>query len=266
MASYDHVVLTEDEMVEGLIEAKRLKLRRMELAKLKEIEEGNRKLKMMQWDFSVIKGFMTKRAESIFNGKFILDDSNSDLFDLLCYYFIDDADGFVMQAKKMEVHEPSIIKGNFICGNFGCGKTWLMLLFGRNKKQSFDIVRAKQISEAYLTSEDKKIPEVYCKPFDVEDQKNNRGYIGADIFYQRFVGMCIDDLGSEAEKNNFGNKMNVIGDLIEQRYAGGYTGTFLHATTNLSAEQLKNFYGERVVSRMREIFNFIELPGTDRRK
>lgn len=266
MASYDYVVLTEDEMIEGLIEAKRLKLRRMELVKIKEIEESNRKLKTMKWDFDVIKGFMIKRAESIFNGKFILDDNNADLFDLMCYYFIDDADGFVMQAKKMDVSNPSITKGNFVCGNFGCGKTWLMLLFGRNKKQSFDVVRSKQIADAYLTSDDKKIPEMFLKPFDAQDQKHNRGYVSSEIFYQRYIGLCIDDLGSEEEKNNFGNKMNVVGDLIEQWYAGGYTGLFLHATTNLTADQLKNFYGERVISRMREIFNFIELPGNDRRK
>jgi len=69
------------------------------------------------------------------------------------------------------------------------------------------------------------------------------------------MGMCIDDLGTEDIKNHYGNKKNVIGDLIELKYAKKTTGIYLHGTTNLTAEQLKDFYGSRVTSRMREIFN-----------
>lgn len=34
-----------------------------------------------------------------------------------------------------------------------------------------------------------------------------------------------------------------------------------HATTNLSAPELKDYYGNRVRSRMREMFNLIEFDG-----
>ena len=67
-------------------------------------------------------------------------------------------------------------------------------------------------------------------------------------------------------KNRYGNKKNVIGYLLEKRYANGHVGIMLHATTNLTADQRNAYYGGRVVSRMRKIFNFIELRGKDRRK
>jgi hypothetical protein len=84
--------------------------------------------------------------------------------------------------------------------------------------------------------------------------------------FQPFSGLCIDDMGTEDIKNYYGNKKNVVGDLIERRYSKGNTGIWLHATTNLSGDQIEQYYGGRVRSRMREVFNFIELKGNDRRK
>lgn len=75
--------------------------------------------------------------------------------------------------------------------------------------------------------------------------------------------LFIDDIGSENIISNYGNTTNVIGELILRRYDRGVK-TF--ATTNLSPENLKIFYGERVYSRMKEMMNFIEFEGNDRRK
>ena len=91
-----------------------------------------------------------------------------------------------------------------------------------------------------------------------------------------YAGLCLDDIGTEDVKVNYGNRKSVIGDIIEQRYSiiekledpdniKNNCGDLLHATTNLSSPQLVEYYGGRVTSRMREIFNFIELPGNDRR-
>lgn len=266
LANYSHIELTDEEFDDAILCAKIKKVEQIRIQKFKEFEEENRKLKAMRWNFDIIKTWMMKRAEGLFKGKFTLDDDNEDLFDLLCYYFIEDEVKFISTANRMGVKNPSLKKGLLIPGHYGCGKTWMMQLFSRQTKQCFDIVRAKDIAEEYLTSKDKRIPKMYLNPFDVNDENNNRGYVTSDIFNQKYIGMCIDDLGSEAIQNNFGNKMNVIGDLIESRYASGFTGAFLHGTTNLAAKDIEGFYGKRVSSRMREIFNFIALPGGDRRK
>lgn len=267
LESYNHITLTDDEMIEAIIGAKIKKEEELRLLVLRDRERANREMQSKLWDNTVIKSFMLKRAEEIFDGKFIIDEPNEKFFELLCCYFTGDNE-FVKIATQNEIENPSLSKGLLIAGNFGTGKTWMMKLFAKNARQTYWIRSAKEIAQGYLNSgkkrsdgsfEDKKIPIEFIELF--QNAVND-----AAVFYQPLSGLCIDDLGSESKKNNFGNIMNVVGDLIEERYYNKNYGLFLHATTNLSSEELKEFYGERVTSRMREIFNFIELPGNDRRK
>jgi DNA replication protein DnaC len=263
LETYNHIDLTDDEVTAALIWAKRKKAEETRVAEYKKFQEQNRRLREMQWSFDMIKTYMMKRAEKLFQGKFLLDEVNEKLFDILCYYFIGDEENFINQTSKYGTKNPSLKKGILIPGNYGTGKTWIVNLFSRNARQSYDVVMAKVISQQYLNSKEKEIPDHYLRPLINQEDV---WYPSDDVFNQKAIGLCIDDLGSEEVKNNFGNKLNVIGDLIESRYASGYTGLFLHATTNMTAEGIKEFYGERVSSRMREIFNIIELKGTDRRK
>jgi len=262
--------LTDDEMLEGMIWAKRKKADFLRTEQFKKFEAENRKLRSLKWDFDMIRTFMWNKAKKVFKGYFILDEHNQDLFDLLSYYFIGDEENFVKVATKAKVENPSIKKGLLIPGVYGCGKTWMMQLFSRQTRLSFEIIRAKVISKEFLTSKDKQIPEVYLRPFkcnwDETQAPSDVNYPSDEVFNQKILGLCIDDLGSEDVQNSYGNKSNVIGDIIEARYAAGYTGMFLHGTTNLTADQLKEFYGGRVASRMKEIFNWIIMPGEDRRK
>lgn len=262
LESYNHIELSEDEITEAMIWAKRKKQDELRLIALHQKEMANRKQQQELWNFDLIRTFMSNRAKVLFKGEFEIDENNQLIFDLLSYYFI--GDDYNFRVKCYEINSDpdifySVMKGILLCGNFGTGKTWMMKLFQKNARQTFWIRTSKEIAQAYLNSEDKKIPEEYTTLF--KNPINDEA-----VFYQPVSGLCIDDLGAESKKNNFGNIMNVVGDVIEERYHKQFTGVFLHATTNLSAEELKNFYGERVTSRMREIFNFIELPGSDRRK
>lgn len=259
MEAYSHIQLSEDELVDCLLWGKKKKEKELEQLAIEQKIAYNRKMASEVMNFDVIKTFMMNRAKEIFKFEFVLDDDNHDTFDLLCHYFTGNVEGFTKQARRMGVEEPSIDKGILLAGNFGTGKTVLMKLFGKNTRQVYFIRPAKRIAQEYLTSKDKVIPEEYTVPF-----KN--AINDAATFYQPLSGLCIDDLGSESEKNNFGNKVNVIGDLIEARYHDKFTGVFLHATTNLSSQELTDHYGERVLSRMKEIFNFVELTGGDRRR
>jgi DNA replication protein DnaC len=87
-------------------------------------------------------------------------------------------------------------------------------------------------------------------------------------FNQKRAGYCFDDLGTEETKSHFGNKINVMAEIILNRYdnktAMGWE--FTHVTTNLSADEIEQYYGSRVRSRFREMFNAITLNGNDRRK
>lgn len=196
--------------------------------------------------------------EQIFKEKkFILDADNSAIYELLCYYFSNDK-MFLSIAENMGIPNPSLEKGILLAGNFGVGKTWLMKLFMKNQRQVFIMRNAKQIADDFEANGEDGIADYVNKPKNPINDTS--------VFLQPYSGLCIDDIGTEDIKTHFGNKKNVIGDLIEKRYSKSNIGVYLHSTTNLDAEQIKSFYGGRVASRMREIFNIIEMNGNDRRK
>ena len=77
----------------------------------------------------------------------------------------------------------------------------------------------------------------------------------------------LDEICEIHDANHFGNKVNVIQQLIELRYdLFVRTGTVTHGTTNfVTGEQIEQHFGGRVRSRMREMFNVFLINGIDRR-
>jgi len=76
--------------------------------------------------------------------------------------------------------------------------------------------------------------------------------------------LFIDDIGSEDTTAFYGNSTNVVYILLLRRYDDLKYKTY--GTTNLDANALRSYYGDRVFSRMKEMFNVIYLQGGDRRK
>lgn len=69
---------------------------------------------------------------------------------------------------------------------------------------------------------------------------------------------CFDDLGAEQSLKYYGNECNVMGEILLSRYEYYVSHDMLtHITTNLSATEIENLYGNRVRSRMREMFNLL---------
>ena len=69
---------------------------------------------------------------------------------------------------------------------------------------------------------------------------------------------CFDDLGIEQPVKYFGNQYNVMAEILLSRYDLFISKKMLtHATTNLSASELEEIYGNRLRSRMREMFNLV---------
>ncbi len=69
---------------------------------------------------------------------------------------------------------------------------------------------------------------------------------------------CFDDLGIEQPQKYFGNQYDVMAEIMLSRYDLFISKKMLtHATTNLSASELEERYGNRVRSRMREMFNLV---------
>lgn len=258
--SYSDIELTEEEMMLALIEAKRKKQNELELVEQRRRETEFRSRLTQKTSYPLVKALMQYRAEKKFDSKFQIDQNNEFVFELLCRYFGDDNE-FVSLAQSIGVNNPSLSKGIFICGVFGTGKSWMLELFRSNPRMCYKIENSKDIAEGYREAKDHG--EEFLKNF-IDPQKN--AFEDSSVFFQSHIGLCIDDIGTEDLKNNYGNKKNVIGDIIEMRYNTANIGLSFHGSTNLTAEKIESYYGGRVRSRMREIFNFIELPGKDRRK
>lgn len=81
--------------------------------------------------------------------------------------------------------------------------------------------------------------------------------------YVTYSCICIDDLGSEpSEGLYYGSRLNVLTEVIEQRYNKGLT---THFTTNLNEDLIREKYDDRVLSRMTETCNFLVINGRDYR-
>lgn len=245
-------------MDEAIIWGKRKKESMMRKQEEEVFAQQRRSFLQQKTNYDLVRGLMQIRMNKIFNPSFQLDSNNTFIFELMCNYFGNN-EKFIEMAEEYGVKNPSLEKGIMLAGNFGCGKSWMMKLFAKNQRQCFEIKHAKQIATDYKERGEDFIYENFIAV-------KKAAFDDPSVFFQERIGMCIDDFGTEDVKSNYGDKKNVIGDIIEQKYFEKSCGVLLHGSTNLRSDQLKDYYGERVISRMREVFNFIEFKGGDRRK
>lgn len=199
----------------------------------------------------IFKAIADKHVKS---GKFIFDKDNSAVFTNLIRYLNGDPnfekDGF------------SLYKGLLIAGNIGSGKSILMKIikeycFLRQLDHQFRIVFSDNIPDKFARHGYDGI-NLYTE----NSHLNNYG-----VYTSNPINLCIDDLGVEKETvKHFGSEETVIEKVLVSRYNLFQEGYITHVTTNLDAKMLRNKYGDRIYSRMKEMFNFIVLPGEDRRR
>lgn len=256
--SFKDIELTEEEYTLALIEAKRKKEAIVkERARAEIAAENRKKLTGNNWSYMQTRDYMLYRAGSLFNGQFVLDKHNRVVFDLLCYYFSNEKTFFTI-AQDLGVVGASLDKGILLAGNYGTGKSWLMSLFRKNNRRVYHVEQAKDLAKLYKNGGDEAVSKY--------QNKYKNAFNDPTVFYQEYAALCIEDMGAEDIKGNYGDKSNVIGDIIEGRYVNNCLQGWFHGTTNLTAKELTEFYSPRVASRLRESVNLIELGGPDRRK
>lgn len=243
--------LTEDEICEALIDAKVRKQSVLtQQENLRRRQQISAELTIPFTAETLIK-FCHRFYVERFGKEFIVDENNRSLFIKLSHYFSGNTD--------FNVGDYSLDKGIMIMGNVGVGKTELMKFFQKNKKSCYKVISCINVADDYLIyNEDNELEKIYSTP-------NKMAVNDFSVFYQKYTGNCFDDLGTEEVKNSFGNKKNVMADVIMAIYNKKDFSRF-HITTNLSAEEIESMYGSRVKSRLREMFNVFSLQGKDRRK
>lgn len=139
-------------------------------------------------------------------------------------------------------------KGILLSGPVGCGKSTILALldyFFPPEKQ-YRIKACREISFE-LEKDGYSVIARYSKGA----MRNLGGQIVPQIW-------CFDDLGIDRPVKYFGTECNVMAEILLSRYDQFVSGGVLtHTTTNLSATELEERYGNRVRSRMREMFNLV---------
>lgn len=70
--------------------------------------------------------------------------------------------------------------------------------------------------------------------------------------------VVLDDIGTEAEINDYGTKVQAFTELVDNAEK---VGNMLVVTSNLNAEQLAKMYGERTIERLRAITKRVVFTG-----
>jgi len=218
--------------------------------KNKEVQNADKKSEQEESikiiDFEECVDFLNKKGKEIFGKTFLVDPADYEVIFKMLVYTIKDQ----KNARKYKI---DLNKGILLSGPIGCGKTSLMRLinFINPKSDKYQIKSCREVSydfishgyqvlhnysyQSFKTSGDTKVPRVWC----------------------------FDDLGTENNLKYYGNECNVMAEILLSRYDLFIQKDMLtHLTTNLSAQEIENMYGNRVRSRMREMFNLISF-GSD---
>ncbi len=191
------------------------------------------------YDFNKMLVYLDAKGKLLFGHQFKIYREDRDILYKLCLYFIQDR----IACKELGI---DIGKGLLLSGPVGCGKTSLIRLLKHlvPHQKPYEVVPTRNIVFGF----------------------NHIGYKTIED-YGNTQFFCFDDLGIEPIGRHYGKDCNVMGEILLSRY-----DLFLenqiktHATTNLNAAELEERYGNRVRSRMRQLFNLVAFDSKSRDK
>lgn len=189
--------------------------------------------------------------------KFQCDNIISKNIEPIFLYFLESEAFFDCENLRQNISAPSFRKGLLLFGNVGVGKSHIMMvfqkLFAKYQPHRFVIIPTNEVVDKY---EAIKTPE------------------DRQLFYKIHTNSTIlfDDLNSEKMANNYGH-VNIMKEIILRRNT-------LNKKTHLTMNPLPGFendingsllklgdnYDQRMVDRLYEMFNIIELKGKSLRR
>lgn len=187
------------------------------------------------WTAKRIYQLMSWSSSTLYDTKLEVNEGNRRFITALCF-FVSRDDRFMSELG----YDPQ--KGLLIRGATGIGKTFLVQCIKNNELNPIKI-------ESML---------------DITEQMRDKGS------YQIDMGECkllyFDDVGTEeAAVKNYGTNLMFFKNFIENYYLKHKTFNTLMVSTNLNFKAMTEVYGFRVVSRLRDMFNVIDVSGKDMR-
>lgn len=169
-----------------------------------------------------------------FGKQLIVSDTNRHLISAICFFLSNDI--------RFETELCySFKKGLLIRGISGLGKTFL-----------FSCVKDNELS-----------PITILSMIEIAEIVKSEGYLDLPII----DGITyLDDVGTEEHTiNHYGTKINFFKNFIEKYYLNNVVYNRLIVSTNNNFSELEEKYGFRVRSRIKDMFNIIDIVGTDMR-
>jgi DNA replication protein DnaC len=190
---------------------------------------------------------------------FMIKGEDVNLYNALAWYFLG--------RSKFENLDPtfSLKKGLFLQGNTGLGKSLSMKIMQSfagetNKNKSFRFFLTTDVVSDY---------SMYGEQSLLKHGKHSfrRNRINGALQKDCPIAICYDDLGSEQKvASYYGNEKQVMNEIILKRYDLFIShGLITHFTSNYDGDAIAEYYGERILSRIREMCNEIVVEGQDRR-
>ena len=191
----------------------------------------------MSYDYCEVVTWLRKTGRKHIGKNFVIPDNEKGIiFGMLAWFLQDE-----LVAKEMNI---DLNKGIMLSGPIGCGKTTLFNLMRKmpSGRKNFMMASTRQIVSEFMQS-GYEVLENYSRGNLYNDNRTPKNY-------------CFDDLGTETTSKYFGNDCNVMAEILLTRYdLFKEKGIITHLTTNLTAGEIESIYGNRLRSRMREMFN-----------
>lgn len=194
------------------------------------------------WTAKHIFHFMKQNAINDFGRKLIVNEHTSPLITAICFFLTKDA-RFETELKFGTDNRPGDLKkGLLLRGISGVGKTFLFRCVANNPISPVDIYSMLTIAKTVKKEGECNLP------------------------YYRDRKIYLDDVGTEeADVKHYGNSVTWFKEYIELYYSENKPFNNLVFSTNNSFDELENKYGFRVRSRIKDMFNIINVTGKDLR-
>lgn len=189
------------------------------------------------------------------DARFVIDDDNRFAYENLVLWMHGDPGMKCLDPETRQVTAGDVRKGIYLAGSTGSGKSLAMRVlnvYGTVDGVSF-----------YSDGVRRRLHWTEVRAADICDYYKSSG----DMWrFKDDPALCIQDFGSEPGEGLYmGNRIEVLRQLIESRGDRSDLVTLITSNYPLRSAALLKRYGDRALSRLHEMCNYLEMSGKDRR-
>lgn len=187
---------------------------------------------------------------------FHIDDSNRFAYENMVRWCNNDPEMMAIDPLTGKKVKGNTFKGIYVAGKTGTGKSVLLEVissYSRFKQFRISAGRAGVINLCWNNVRTDSICDEFAKD-------------GEMTIWNKYPIVGFQDFGSEPNESLYmGNRMNVMGRIIESRGDRTDLITLFSSNLPMGHDMVKERYGPRVASRLFAMCNYIEMRGADRR-